>query len=321
MTTNPYVSIIIPCYNYGSFLSGAIDSIITQTFNDWECIIVNDGSSDNTEQIALKYQYSDVRIRYIFQENAGHSAARNTGLKNSYGKYIQFLDADDQIQKDKLKLQVALMEQKPDVDLVYSDILAFRHNDPNKKFSPANFAMQTPISGKGEALIIHLVNTNFFLPGCVMMRREIYDQIGNMKKIYGFEDWEYFSRMALAGFYFYHDDRDGVKLLSGTHGNNTSHKGMEMIKSKIIVREEIIKNIKKLPKNTTLNFSDNFIKNVLKEHQKYLVYDKAILYLYTRKYFVGLKYMLLNAVHSKNPLHSVINNLKWVYYGLKKAFG
>src|SRR5512145_1103660 len=79
--SRPQVSVIVPCYNQGHFLSEAMQSVIDQTFQDWECIIVNDGSTDSTKDIAQRFLMTDQRIRYFEQRNKGLSAARNRGLR------------------------------------------------------------------------------------------------------------------------------------------------------------------------------------------------------------------------------------------------
>ncbi|MEX8548566.1 MAG: glycosyltransferase family 2 protein [Mucilaginibacter sp.] len=321
MVSNPLVSVIVPCYNYGSFLSDALDSVLSQTYDNWECILVNDGSTDDTEYIGKSYEKQDQRFKYIYQKNAGHSAARNKGLLTSKGKYIQFLDADDMLEKEKFRLQVPLMELDGNIDLVYSDILGFTNTDPDRKLTPVNFFTQPLVSGRGETIITNLLPTNFFLPGCVIMKRAIYEKIGNMKPSYGFEDWEYFYRMAFEGFSFYHDGRNGVKLISRSHGNNTTHKAMEMMKSKIIVRQEIMRVTNHYTKENKLNLDKSYIINLLKGHKRLLVSDQRIANLYYRNYVGGLKYFFLDTYYSEKPMSTLISSIKWTYYGLKKAFG
>jgi glycosyltransferase involved in cell wall biosynthesis len=109
--TDTLVSIIVPCYNYGYFLPETLDSILAQSYTKWECIIVDDGSTDNTKDVATTYLITDQRFRYIYQNNRGLSAARNTGIKLSKGSYIQFLDADDLLQEKKLESQICFLEQ------------------------------------------------------------------------------------------------------------------------------------------------------------------------------------------------------------------
>ncbi len=91
---NPFFSVIIPTYNRGNFISKPIESIIGQSYESWELLIVDDGSTDDTAQIVKTYA-ADKRIRYIYQQNQERSAARNTGIKHAKGKYICFLDSDD----------------------------------------------------------------------------------------------------------------------------------------------------------------------------------------------------------------------------------
>ena len=91
----PFFSIIIPCYNQAHYLSDCLNSMINQSFKDWEAIVVNDGSTDNTSELTNTYLLQDNRIKLIEQNNQGLSAARNTGIKNAIGERLIFLDADD----------------------------------------------------------------------------------------------------------------------------------------------------------------------------------------------------------------------------------
>ena len=104
------VSVIIPTYNRSSVLSRAIDSVLRQSFRDFELIVVDDGSTDNTKN--LIEQYSD-QITYIYQDNKGVSAARNLGLKHATGEWVAFLDSDDEWKKKKLEKQIAFIEKNP----------------------------------------------------------------------------------------------------------------------------------------------------------------------------------------------------------------
>lgn len=110
-------SIIIPVYNGEKFIEKAIESVFNQTMSDWELIIVNDGSSDNTLSVLEKYKDNE-KIQIISQENSGVSVARNTGVKNSKGDYIAFLDADDVWHKNHLDVMKTLAEKYPDAGLI-----------------------------------------------------------------------------------------------------------------------------------------------------------------------------------------------------------
>ncbi len=114
----PNISVIIPCYNQGQFLQEAIQSVLEQDYPDKEIIVVNDGSADNTPEVANRYR--DM-IVYIEQSNKGAAAARNAGIRVAKGEYIAFLDADDVCLPGRLNLEAKVLNQRPEVGLVASD--------------------------------------------------------------------------------------------------------------------------------------------------------------------------------------------------------
>lgn len=97
------ISIIVPCYNQAQYLDECLQSVLNQTYQNWECIIVNDGSPDNTEEVVKKWVEKDARFQYLHKENGGLSSARNAGLDIAKGDYIQFLDSDDCLALEKLR--------------------------------------------------------------------------------------------------------------------------------------------------------------------------------------------------------------------------
>lgn len=119
----PLVSVIIPAYNYGRFLGEAVNSVLGQTFRDLECIIVDDGSSDETSQVLASF--TDPKMVFSSTPHLGVSAARNRGLELSRGSLIAFLDADDRWKPGKLERQVAILADEPDVDMVFSNFVRF----------------------------------------------------------------------------------------------------------------------------------------------------------------------------------------------------
>ena len=117
----PLVSVIVPCYNQGRFLAEALDSIKSQTYTHWECVIINDGSTDETRAVAQRYVKQETRFRYVEQENRGLPGARNRGLHETSGDYIQFLDSDDVIGSAKFELQLALLASSNRLALAFCD--------------------------------------------------------------------------------------------------------------------------------------------------------------------------------------------------------
>jgi glycosyltransferase involved in cell wall biosynthesis len=124
----PFFSIIMPTYNRAQLITKSIESVLEQSFPDWELIIVDDGSTDETKK--LIESYTDIRIKYIYQQNAERSAARNNGIKHAKGKYICFLDSDDYYQKERLsKLHFSILLNGEKVALYYTGIAYDKKNE------------------------------------------------------------------------------------------------------------------------------------------------------------------------------------------------
>ncbi len=127
MIEKPLISVIVPCYNQADFLDEALRSVANQTFHGWECIIVNDGSADDTAKIALEWVKSDTRFKYFYKQNGGLSSARNYGLDQAKGTYIQFLDSDDFLDPKKMELSLEQIHDSGNETLVaISDFRMFR---------------------------------------------------------------------------------------------------------------------------------------------------------------------------------------------------
>lgn len=174
----PLVSIIVPCYKQAEYLSETLDSVLAQTYENWECIIVNDGSPDNTEEVAKRYLDKDVRFKYVSQENRGISSARNMGIANTKGEFILPLDSDDLISSSYLGKAVAYFEQFPETKLVYCKVELF---------------------GKKNGLWnLEAYDYNKFIwRNCIfctaLFRRSDYDKTKgyNVNMVHGYEDWDF----------------------------------------------------------------------------------------------------------------------------------
>lgn len=134
MNTSLKISVIVPCYNQGHFLDECMNSLLAQTYPNWECILVNDGSTDNTQGKAIEWQKKDSRIQYIEKINGGLSSARNCGIQNATGDYIQFLDCDDFIAPDKFLKSVQQIIE-PEHTIVITNFVLF--NQKKQKPFPA----------------------------------------------------------------------------------------------------------------------------------------------------------------------------------------
>ena len=183
------VSVIIPAYNQARFLKSAINSVLAQTYTNWECIVVDDGSTDNTSD--LVHRFNHPKIKYIYQRNSGLSAARNTGLLASKGEFITFLDSDDCFTPQKIELLMNVMENRPDFALVAGTAALIDENG-----NPINRKFETKLPKNS----FELVFGNPLHVGSILLRREWYIKTGlfdiNLKS---YEDWDYWLRLVLAG--------------------------------------------------------------------------------------------------------------------------
>ncbi len=183
----PIVSVIIPCHNQGRFVGCTIDSVIAQTVQDWEAIIVDDGSTDDSA--AVVSAYDDPRIRYIYQENLGASAARNTGILASRGKYLAFLDADDEWRPEFLERCLQVLEKNTSVAGVYA----------RTQYMDESGALLPVIAGgpqNPEALRRSIWEGGQFPIHSALVRRDVVHEIGlfdeGLKTV---NDWDFWIRV------------------------------------------------------------------------------------------------------------------------------
>ena len=184
----PTVSIIIPCYQQAHFLREAVGSVIAQTFIDWEIIIVNDGSPDDTATVVRQIiaDQPDRRIHLHEQANQGLAMARNNGIRAARGRFILPLDADDLLAPEFLARTVPILETTPSVAIVYTDYVRFGANNG--------------LELVGEWTVDHLRENNQ-LAYCSLYRREVWEAVGgyNPNMTWGYEDWDFWLGAAERG--------------------------------------------------------------------------------------------------------------------------
>jgi len=185
---NPKVSIVIPTYNRADFLPKAMQSVLNQTYRDWEMIIVDDGSTDNTEEVVKGYKESG--IRYIaHKSNLGISAARNTGIKNSKGKYIALLDSDDEWFPEKLSCQMKIFQEK---DLKYGVVCTSGYMIKDDKV----ISVKAIPNDLDDFYKIFLFK-NVIWSSSVLIRKECFEKLGLFDEhLKSCEDWEMWIRIS-----------------------------------------------------------------------------------------------------------------------------
>ena len=183
---DPLVSIIIPNYNHAQYVGDAIWSVLTQEYRNFEIIVVDDGSTDNSREVIA--QFGD-KVQYIHQKNAGLSAARNTGIKASKGVLIGVLDADDMYESIFLSTLVVTLQENPDADGVYCGYQFVDHKNnllPQIEARPVDH----------DKLYDALLDGNFFVPESIFLRRYVYDNVGLFDEtLRACEDWDVWLRV------------------------------------------------------------------------------------------------------------------------------
>lgn len=220
---NTLVSVILTCYNQEKYLSEALDSVLKQTYPYWECVILNDGSTDGSEEIAKQYVSKDKRFVYVYQKNQGVVAARNNAIKVCKGGYILPLDGDDIISSNYLELAADVLDKNKDVVLVCCNV---------EKFGDES----------GPLLLPEINIRNILSTGCCvsssMFRREKYNLVGGYKEVMsdGWEDWEFFISLLETGgkvyklnqvLFFY-------RILHKSRDRKLEQKNREVLRSKMV---------------------------------------------------------------------------------------
>lgn len=178
MNNEPLVSVLMPAYNQAQYISDALDSLLNQTYTNWECAIVDDGSPDNVAAVVEKYVESDPRIKFYHTDNRGVSAARNFAASNTSGEFIIPLDADDYFEPQYISSCIESFKKNRNLDLVYCKWRMF--GDPHKSLDVAYIDYKNLL----------IANTIF---SAAMYRRTDFERVGgyDTKIPFGFEDWEF----------------------------------------------------------------------------------------------------------------------------------
>ena len=222
----PSVSIIIPCYNQARYLPQAIESALSQTYSKIEIVVVNDGSTDNTADVAARYP----QVRFFAQTNRGVAEARNSGFSVSRGDFIQFLDADDRLTKEAVEAHLRCFDEHPDVGLVVGDIEWI--DEEGRYLGKANSPL--PKSNHYEELlkVNHVANTI-----AVLLKRSVLHKVGGFNGFFSpAEDYEMLLRAVHAFPSAHHST---VVAQYRRHTTNTSRRGATMLKatSRVFVAE------------------------------------------------------------------------------------
>ena len=230
----PHVSVIIPAWNAAEFLPNAVDSVLAQSFDDFEVIIVNDGSPDTAalERVIAAYR-GDSRVRYLVQENQGPSGARNTGVLAATGRYVAFLDADDWWTPSYLATQMEQVKTNPGLDLVYCDALLVG----TSPLAGRTFMETSP--SEGAVTLESLIALRCNVPTtCALARRDAIVGAGLFDpQLRRCEDFDLWLRMSAAGSRLgYHRS---VLARHRYHHASAAADGVRMFESQLLVYRKL----------------------------------------------------------------------------------
>jgi glycosyltransferase involved in cell wall biosynthesis len=246
----PQVSVIIPAYNRAKILPRAINSILSQTFQDFEIIVVDDCSKDNTDEVVR--QYDDPRIRYTKHiQNKGGSAARNTGIKEARGEFIAFLDSDDEWLPNKLDKQINRFNQiNGDCGLIYTYLEIVDRE--------GNFLKNHCVDSDGEVLKDLLVANFIASTSSIIVKKKYMDQIGGFDtEMKSCQDWDLYIRLSQVCQIFCIPE-PLTKHYVDESANRISNDKSSVIKGHLRIQEKFRQNYEKLPIDLRLKHLNNF---------------------------------------------------------------
>jgi len=189
---HPKISIVVPCYKTELTLESTLKSVLHQNFDAWECLIINDGSPDNLENIALKYSQLDSRFKYFKKKNGGLASARNYGIEKALGDFILPLDSDNEVCPDFVKKALDIGFNTPSVGVIYGDAEYFGSKQGLWKVGPFD--------------IFKMLNENY-IDACAVIRKDIFNDVGKYFEelpFQGHEDWDLWLSIIDSSYDFYY---------------------------------------------------------------------------------------------------------------------
>jgi glycosyltransferase involved in cell wall biosynthesis len=238
------VSVIVPCFNYGHLLAETLDCVRRQTLRDWECIVVDDGSTDRTGDVARSFVSEDRRFSYLHQDNRGLSAARNAGLRVAKGEYAQLLDADDLVEDDKLRVHTAFLDAQEGFALVYGPMLFFRDRGGSRGLSRGRGGVDagwmTMWPDTNDPMLSALIDGNQFPVSAALFRLAVLGEVGYFDEaLRSHEDWEFWLRWAFAGKRFHGLEARRTATLIREHESSMTRRAVTMAETRLEVRKRI----------------------------------------------------------------------------------
>lgn len=242
---NNLVSVIIPCFNQEAYIEDTIKSIIGQTYVNWEAIIIDDGSTDKSKEIILKWTSQYTNIKYFYKQNGGLPDARNCGLNLAKGTFIQFLDSDDLLDPEKLNVQIRALTCQPEADISVSKALYFNDVNFASKFEIDYNLDKLPKLPTTQELLELLIKGNRFPVSAPLIRASVLKTLNGFdRNLTSLEDWDFWIRLALNDAKFIIETNSSALTYIRVHENSMSKDNFKMAFNRVLVYEKCINNVK-----------------------------------------------------------------------------
>jgi glycosyltransferase involved in cell wall biosynthesis len=265
---NPKLSIIIPCYNSECTLDKTLESVVAQSYNNWEAIIVNDGSTDDTENIALSWIEKDERFTYFHKSNEGLGKTRNFGIEKAKGQYILPLDSDNLVDKDFAKNAIEILDTNGEIGIVHG------HAE--------YFGKRTGL-WEIELFDLEKILIQNYIDACAIYRESLWSAVGGYDEnmpYQGLEDWEFWIALGSKNIKFHHTNTITFKYFVNDKSMINSFTDLMVDASRDYVS-------KKYHKLYYKYYSENrqVLQKILQEHKIKLSSEKFVLDLFLKTFF------------------------------------
>ena len=264
------VSIIIPLYNSEDYLKETMDSVLKQTFADWECLIVDDGSTDNSKTIALDFCRHDSRFKYFSQENSGPSSARNYGIGLAKGNYLLFLDADDILLPGMIKT-VLSVSMDADQNLIHYTGAWLGKDSNIYDTKPFLKSMNIGQNISFDDMYEQFGLTFSFIPACVLFPRKSLEGISWNEKLKHSEDWDLYLNISSRNYFFQFIPENLV--IYRNSDNSLSKNFSKTFEANYLILEKWLKknNYLIFSKRCALILKNSIMKYLLKKSDKIII--------------------------------------------------
>lgn len=294
-TEHPLVSIVIPTYNQAQYLTEALDSLLAQTFQNWEAIIVNDGSTDNTKEVIEKYLLLDKRFKAVHKQNGGVASALNMGIKHAKGEWICWLSSDDLFEPNKLEIHFNAIKENPDIKFFHSHWYLLLE-ETKQKIAPGLWLQIPPT----DFQVIYFFWANYIHGNAIAVHKSVFDDVGlfdeTLRQGQDFDMWLRISSKYKSHFI---NERTCVTRIHKGQTTNSFLEGGVLDSTRALIKFLNEKNFYDLFPFTDFNLPQNILKAI---NEIIYISTKQDAFLYRCGYTTALVEKTMNWFTSEVPI-------------------